>query len=148
MQTCRGASSITKNPSSQETWFGVNSTRLTYVVRDRDTLGEIAEWYHTSARRLRAWNNLSYRSYIYPGQKLTIYVPQSFDLAKLPSSVNTKPNESDHVRKNYTVKKGDTIYSISRHFNVAMSDLLAWNGKTSRSKIFPGDKLEVWQKKN
>jgi len=44
-----------------------------YRVRKGDTLGQIAEDYHTSAKRIRYWNGLHYGEPIYPGQKLTIY---------------------------------------------------------------------------
>ena len=51
--------------------------RVVYVVRKGDTLGHIAERYHTRASRIRAWNGLSYGDYIYPGQRLTIYTRKS-----------------------------------------------------------------------
>jgi membrane-bound lytic murein transglycosylase D len=121
-----------------------NTKRVVYRVKSGDTLGEIAESYRTRASRIRAWNNLSYRSYIYPGQKLVIYVPQSY--AASPSTVAT-PHADSHVKTSYVVRKGDTIYSISKRFGVEMSDVLAWNNKTSRSKIYPGQTLEIWQKR-
>ncbi|MDH3214968.1 MAG: LysM peptidoglycan-binding domain-containing protein [Candidatus Krumholzibacteria bacterium] len=122
--------------------------RVVYRVKSGDTLGEIAEEFRTSARKLRAWNNLSYRSHIYPGQKLAIYVPEAFDVSKLPSTKQRKPNEKDYTRKSYTVKKGDTIYGISRKFNVKMGDVLAWNNRSGRnSRIYPGQTLDIWQKK-
>ena len=124
-----------------------NHKRVIYVVKDRDTLGEIAEVYRTRASKIRAWNDLAYRSYIYPGQKLVIYVPDSFDLSKVQSAPSAKPRETDHYMTKYTVRKGDTIYSISKRYNVSMADLLAWNNKTSRSVIYPGQNLEIWQKK-
>jgi membrane-bound lytic murein transglycosylase D len=123
-----------------------NHKRVVYRVKSRDTLGEIAEVFHTSARKIRRWNNLAYRSYIYPGQKLVIYVPDSFNVSKL-STESAKPTTKDYVKQTYVVKRGDTMYSISRRFKVNVSDLLAWNSRTSRSKIYPGQKLEVWKKK-
>jgi membrane-bound lytic murein transglycosylase D len=123
-----------------------NYKKAVYRVKSGDTLGGIAELFHTRASKIRLWNNLRYRSYIYPGQKLAIYVPQSFDLAKVPVEKAT-PSQKDYVKKQYVIKKGDTFYAISKRFNVKMSDLLAWNKKSSRSKIYPGQKIEIWQKK-
>ena len=122
-------------------------SRTVYIVKDGDTLGEIAELYHTSARRLRYWNNLSYRSYIYPGQKIVIYVPSSFDLGSVPSGARRQPTGEGYVKSQYTVKKGDTFYSISRRYNVRLVDLLAWNNKSSRSTLYPGQVLDIWEKK-
>ncbi|MFH1851196.1 MAG: LysM peptidoglycan-binding domain-containing protein [Candidatus Neomarinimicrobiota bacterium] len=51
--------------------------KVVYVVRKGDTLGQIAEDYKTSASRIRNWNNLRYGQFIYPGQKLTIWIPKS-----------------------------------------------------------------------
>jgi len=47
--------------------------KMTYTVKKGDTLGQIAENFNTSAKRIRHWNGLSYGQHIYPGQKLTIY---------------------------------------------------------------------------
>ena len=124
-----------------------NHKRVVYVVKDKDTLGQIAEDFHTSAKKLRYWNNLSFRSYIHPGQKIVIYVPESFSTTGIGLAKDASPSTKNFVKRDYTVKKGDTIYSISRRFNVGMVDLLVWNDKSRRSIIHPGDVLEVWQKK-
>ena len=52
---------------------GSEYTKKIYSVKKGDTLGGIAEQYHTSATRIRHWNGLSYGQHIYPGQKLIIY---------------------------------------------------------------------------
>ena len=42
----------------------------------------------------------------------------------------------------YVVRKGDTIYSIARQFNVDKDDLLRWN-KLSSNAIKPGKTLTI-----
>ncbi len=122
--------------------------KVEYFVKDRDNLGAIAELYHTRASKIRRWNNLSFRSYIYPGQKLKIYVPKSFKSPRASISSKDKPSsQRGYMKRNYVVKKGDTIYHISKKFNVMVSDLLAWNGKGRKSFIHPGEELEIWIKK-
>jgi membrane-bound lytic murein transglycosylase D len=116
--------------------------RVSYVVKKNDTLGEIAEAHRTSVKKVREWNNLSYRAYIHPGQKLTIYVPASFSQSAAPASSRAATPPSAPKQK-YTVEKGDTFYSISKKFNVRVDDLVAWNGKTKKSKIYPGDVLVI-----
>lgn len=113
--------------------------RVVYVVKKNDTLGEIAERHRTTAAKIRRWNKLAYRSYIHPGQKLVIYVPQSFGAPRASAAAAS----TDGAKQTYTVKKGDTFYSISKKLNVELSDLLAWNGKSSRSVIYPGDILVI-----
>jgi membrane-bound lytic murein transglycosylase D len=39
-------------------------------------LGHIAEDYNTRAGKIRRWNNLNYGEYIFPGQKLVLWVKQ------------------------------------------------------------------------
>lgn len=126
-----------------------NYKKVIYRVKAGDTLGEIAEEFNTSARKLRNWNGLSYRSYIFPGQKLAIYVHPSFVVEEAPIVYPPSQPNGDMVKSKYTVKKGDTLYAISKRFNVRLSDLLAWNGKGRSSLIHPGEVLEIWQvKKN
>jgi membrane-bound lytic murein transglycosylase D len=124
-----------------------NHSKVIYLVKDGDTLGDIAEVFHTRASKIRRWNNLSYRSYIYPGQRLAIYVPKTFKVAEGGSGETFRPNEHEFEKQYYRVKKGDSFYSISRKFDVKIVDLLSWNKKSRRSLIYPGDKLEIWQKK-
>jgi membrane-bound lytic murein transglycosylase D len=119
--------------------------KVVYTVKQNDTLGQIAEDYKTSARRIRAWNDLSYRRYIYPGQKLAIYVPESFS-APAQAGVHP-PNETDYKKLKHVVKRGESFYSISRSYNIRLDELLAWNKKSARSIIHPGDVLEIWARK-
>jgi membrane-bound lytic murein transglycosylase D len=124
-----------------------NHKRIVYVVKKNDTLGEIAEAHHTSAAKLRRWNNLAYRSYIHPGQKLVIYVPEPNGASGAATAAPAADSSTSTAKQKYTVKKGDTFYSISKKFNVELSDLLAWNGKSSRSLIYPGDVLVIRETK-
>ena len=50
--------------------------KIVYVVKKGDTLGHIAEDYRTRTSRIRRWNGLRYGQYIYPGQKITLWIPQ------------------------------------------------------------------------
>ncbi len=52
------------------------TVKVVYTVRKGDTLGQIAEDYNTRASRIRRWNGLKYGEYIYPGQRLTLWIPQ------------------------------------------------------------------------
>ena len=124
-----------------------NYKRVAYVVRKNDTLGEIADAHRTSAKKVREWNNLSYRAFIHPGQELTLYVPESFDPSKISLGSRDPNTEAAVADRKYTVRKGDTLYSISRKFNVGVNDLVAWNGKSKKSVIYPGDVLVIRPKK-
>jgi len=51
------------------------------------------------------------------------------------------------VKTTHVVKRGDNLYSISRTYNVALGELLAWNNKTRRSVIRPGEEINIWKDK-
>ncbi len=51
--------------------------KVIYTVKKGDTLGQIAEDYGTRAKKIRDWNKLQYGQYIYPGQKLILWVKSS-----------------------------------------------------------------------
>jgi membrane-bound lytic murein transglycosylase D len=120
--------------------------RVVYTVKRNDTLSEIAAQYRVGLSRIRSWNNLSRRRHIYPGQKLVIYVPESFASSRGGGAPveTTAPDESRFVKERHVVASGESFYSISRRYNVSVSDLMAWNGR-SRSIIRPGDVLIVWR---
>ena len=50
------------------------SSRLTYQVRQGDTLSQIAERFNVSVKQLRAWNQMQRSSTLRTGQRLVIYV--------------------------------------------------------------------------
>ncbi len=44
----------------------------------------------------------------------------------------------------YTIKKGDTLWDISKRFEgVSLDDIMKLNGFTKKSKIMPGSKIKI-----
>jgi membrane-bound lytic murein transglycosylase D len=109
--------------------------QLTYVVRKGDTLSEIAERHGVSSSRLRSWNRLG--TYIYPGQKLTIYQGSG------GSSSSPSSSSSSGSTTVVQVRKGDTLWDIARAHGVSLTALLSANGLSKRSLIRPGDRIRV-----
>jgi membrane-bound lytic murein transglycosylase D len=138
-----------------------------YVVKRDDTLVKIAERFHTGLADLRSWNNLTYHSVITPGDTLTVRVSphrgsetmaaehpgeQTAETGDYSSpsgragSDNDPPVEGGMKCITHIVKKGETLSSISRLYDARLSDVLAWNQKTSRGKLYPGEKIRIWLK--
>lgn len=117
-----------------------------YLVKKGDTLGHIAEYFGTRASKLRLWNDLSYRSYIYPGQKIRVFVAESFDEPRLAGSAATGSDLSEaSLRKvSYTVKRGDTLYGIGRRYNASVGQLLRWNNRRASQTLYPGEVIVIW----
>jgi murein DD-endopeptidase MepM/ murein hydrolase activator NlpD len=92
----------------------------TYVVKPGDSLGKISEKFGLSLSTLLWSNNLSSKSTIRPGDKLSI----------LPI---------DGVY--YTVKSGDTLSRIARTYNVTTKEIKEYNGIQSADTLSIGAKL-------
>ena len=82
----------------------------TYIVKRGDTLYSIARAYNTTVDELKRINRLS-NNVLSIGQSLLI--PETEEL------------QSDYLI--YTVKKGDTLYSIARAFNVTVDEIITLN---------------------
>lgn len=124
-------------------------SQLSYTVKKKETLALIAKRYGLTPKNLMAINHLKSSS-VKPGQRLTI-VPattksSAVKLAK--QDISSKRNRISNNQKasnkklRYIVKRGDTLESIARKFDVARDDLQRWN-KTTGTHLTPGNRLTV-----
>ena len=110
--------------------------RIRYRVRSGDYLGKIANKYGVRVSQIKRWNNLRGNN-LKIGQRLTIH-PRNFK-GTSSKNVAAKSNNS----KTYTVRNGDSLWSISQKFpGVSVQNLKKWND-ISGSKLKPGMKLRV-----
>ena len=121
-------------------------TYTTYVVKKGDSLGKVASRHHTTVANIKKWNNLR-RDTIVPGQRLKIYHgrgPSSTAVASSSSRSSQPATTSKGGYVTYTVRKGDTLYSIANKFSgVSLNDIMRLNGLTRNSKIYTGQKLKI-----
>ena len=115
--------------------------KVTYVVKNGDTLGDIAELYNTRASNIRYWNGISYGRHIYPNQKLAIWIPDNNPIPKIISEEKKSPNivstQSYHV-----VENGDTLWDIAQKYNTSIRELKKINNLRS-NRLIPGERLVV-----
>ncbi len=97
-----------------------------YVVQKGDTLYGISRQFNTSMQRLRELNNLSSDN-LAVGQVLIV-------------STNSDSNPSECVV--YTVKKGDSLYSIAREYNSSVDAIKRYNNLTT-DNLSIGQKLKL-----
>ncbi len=102
-----------------------------HTVKKGETLSVIAKKYATSVKRIKQVNQLN-GSLINVGNKLII-----------PPSKHLSNQKHTQERLIYTVKKGDSLYAISKKFKVSIDDLRKWNNEAVRKSIRPGQKLTV-----
>lgn len=99
----------------------------TYTVKAGDTLYSIARKYNISVSSLAAANNITNYNLIKVGQVLII--PK----APAPPTAVVK----------YTVKSGDTLYSIARKYNTTVAKIAAANKIPSPYIIYVGQVLVI-----
>ncbi|MDA8092522.1 MAG: LysM peptidoglycan-binding domain-containing protein [Betaproteobacteria bacterium] len=106
-------------------------TATHYTVRLGDTLYSLAQRYRVSVSELRAWNGIRHDD-LKPGQRLVIRTTRHEGVAMLDQ------------RARYTVRSGDTLGLIARHFNVALNQLQRWNDFSSHHVLHPGERVTVY----
>lgn len=153
----------------QDARFNRQKRDVVYRVRRGDTLSTIARRYRVRIRDLRALNGLR-GSRIYVGQRIRLPQRGQMILAKAKLAEQQKPpvteskvketevkqaevsseakqtkvtNEQNVAYETYKVKRGDSVYSIAKRYNISQRRLLALNNLRRRSKIYPGQKLRI-----
>ena len=118
---------ILKIPSNS----GTNPDNIfIYIVKKGDTLYKIALRYNTTVNKIMDLNGLKSTN-LSIGQ--TLRIPEMYTKEEdlyLPSFIN------------YTVKKGDTLYSISKIYNVPVDTIIKDNSLTS-SVLSVGQNLKI-----
>ncbi len=119
-----------------------------YTIKSGDTLSTIAQSHNISVSNLKSINNLS-SSQIRAGKTLMIPVASAnhYSLsqdARLATIQNTQRGDGSKQKITYTVKPGDSFWTISRHYRVSMKQLARWNGMAVRDPLRSGQKLVVW----
>ncbi|WP_026913642.1 lytic transglycosylase domain-containing protein [Christiangramia portivictoriae] len=111
--------------------------KVRYKVRKGDYLGKIAEKYGVGVSSIRRWNNMRSNN-LRIGQYLTIYPTKPVASS---SSTSTASNSSNP--KIYTVKNGDSLWSISKKFpGVTVQNLRSWNDMNTNN-LKPGMKIKI-----
>lgn len=99
---------ILKLPTTED----ISTTEESYIVQSGDTLYSIARKFNTNVNELIRLNNLS-------GTALRVG-----QILKLPSTTET-------TQTIYTVKRGDSLYSIAKTFNTTVDEIKRLNNLTN-----------------
>ena len=94
-----------------------------YIVKNGDSLWEIARQFKVDTKELRQLNSLA-NNIIYPGDRLLV-----------------RPDtKSAETRFYYQVRSGDSLWSIARKHNISTEEIKRWNNLKSNT-IHPGNPL-------
>ncbi|ORU90559.1 MAG: lytic transglycosylase [Cycloclasticus sp. symbiont of Poecilosclerida sp. M] len=117
-----------------------NGKKLVYVVKNGDSLWGIANKYHVSVRSLAKWNAMAPGDTLKAGQIINIW--QTGQVVSQTSVVSQLARQHKEQTIRYTVRTGDSLYLISRKFNVSINDLKRWN-TLNKKYLKPGQKLKI-----
>ncbi|UZO81851.1 LysM peptidoglycan-binding domain-containing protein [Aquimarina sp. ERC-38] len=115
-------------------------SKIRYRVRSGDYLGKIARKFGVRVSQLKRWNGLRSNN-LRIGQRLSIFPKKP--VTSSSSKVAAAKKQDFSNAKIYTVRSGDTLWSISKKFSgVSIENLKTWNNIRG-SGIKPGMKLKI-----
>jgi len=111
-----------------------------YQVPKKDTsLAYVARRFGTTPAILAELNGISKKTRI-AGKNLVVPVKQTVNFS---SEGRTQQADKNAHSRYYTVKKGDTLDSLSRRFKVSIKMLAAWNNLKGKMALKPGRRIVV-----
>ncbi len=102
-----------------------------YTVKRGDNLWNLSRQYGTTVQSIAQLNQIQNPNLIYPGQRLRI--PVNMDLGTSTMTQNGS----------YIVKRGDTLWGISRRYGVTVRYLANKNGIRNPNLIYPGQVIRL-----
>jgi membrane-bound lytic murein transglycosylase D len=118
---------------------GRKQRQIVYRVRAGETLFSIARRNNIPVSTLARLNNIGTGDALVKGQRLVI-----------KATARQFRDEGVHSGRRvlYTVRRGDTVYSISHQFQVSVAQLKTWNGINQRHQIKAGKRLVMYVDSN
>ena len=138
---------VVKNPTNKEEIAEtVERKDIAYNVQKGDNLGSIAKKFGATIEELKQWNNLKSNAIAFGNSLVVAKNEIVIDTNKATVASFKKKEQflsSDKKEVEYYVKKGDSLYSISKKYpGVTISDLKKWNN-IKDDELKPGMKLKI-----
>ena len=119
-----------------------------YTVERGDSLSVIAKKFTTSTSAIRSLNKLSSNT-IRVGQQLLVPLTDgAINSEHLPEQMRSAANNTSRTKLSHTVKSGDTLWDISREYDVTMDELAKWNKLKKSATLRLNQKLTVYKSAN
>lgn len=107
-----------------------------YIVQSGDSLWKIGHEFKVSSKQLSAWNNIALNDRLHPGQQLKINAATNHGKGSVVNGSQKKIL--------YRVRRGDSLWLISRKFKVAIKEIRVWNDLPDTHYLRPGRKLIIF----
>lgn len=144
---------VTQVPQSKPVNEPTAQRRL-HVVQPGETLWGVSKRYQVTVDNIIGWNALT-TGQLATGQELLIYSDYFEEAVQIPDKepvIETKeavveekaetiPATTPPTADSHEVQPGESLWAISRKYELSVADLREWNGLTAESTINPGQKL-------
>lgn len=134
-----GADLLAVNLKSAEPEAAPAAVQTRYRAKKGDTLASVAKRHGVTVAQIKSWNHLK-SSRLAAGQRLVVKAD-----AGETRSASAKGKSRAGKRTLYTVRRGDTLHSIARRFNVAVVDLQRWNNLSGKQHLAHGSKVALYR---
>ncbi|MBL3656212.1 LysM peptidoglycan-binding domain-containing protein [Fulvivirga sediminis] len=121
--TAPAATTKTESPVLVNNDPGKKTGQIIHVVKPKETVYSISRQYGVSIADLKSWNNLE-GNILDIGQELII--KQAAPNEERERLV-TQPSSKEVEENIHVVQAGETLYSLSRQYDVSLQDLSDWN---------------------
>lgn len=113
-----------------------------YHARKKDSMKSVARRFGTTPEALAELNGLSGKSRL-AGRTLVVPVRQTVDFGHEGRTAGRTAAARGGFAKYYTVKKGDTLESLSRRFNISTRLLSTWNNLKGKIALKAGRRIII-----
>lgn len=123
---------------------------IRHRIRTGETLGTIAQKFHTSINTIKRVNRLRGKM-IRVGRDLTIPVA-SRSLGEYRLSANQRKNKLQNIPRqgrkvSHIVQQGDTFWELAQYHRVGVRQLAKWNSMAPRDRLQAGQRLIIWSRR-
>ncbi len=108
-------------------------TIFVHYVKPKETFFAISRIYNVDIDDILYWNNLTIQDGLEVNQEIKLLVPK------------VKAANIGLVEVLHKVEIGETLWSISKLYDVTIEDIKKWNGKETND-LSPGDQLKILKK--
>ena len=123
---------------------------IRHSIRKGETLGTIAQKFHTSISTIKRVNRLRGKM-IRVGRDLTIPVA-SRSLREYRLSSNQRKNKLQNIPRqgrkvSHIVQQGDTFWDLAQYHRVGVRQLAKWNSMAPRDRLQAGQRIIIWSRR-
>ena len=121
---------------------------LLHRIRPGETLSHLSKLYNVPTHLIASWNGLKSINSIRAGQQLALYLDKASQKLAAQPLYNTKTAKNTTTNRNsqrvtyYKVRGGDSLWTITRKFNLTLEEIRRWNNLKG-DIIKPGARLLI-----